>query len=247
MRTLVLAPRQNDDARRMAFAAQQMGWEVYAATSWREFPEWLQDADSVLYSDPLFADIAAGPLNLALLEPPANWLPTLPEQYLQRVVMFMTLAEARQLPGPIFLKPAEDKSFPARVYDDPGSELPSPDALPPETLVLTSEPVVWKTEYRCFIWDRCIAAMSVYMRFGELAQDANGNWPAAESESEEAIRFAEAVLADASVELPDAMVMDVGLAMKRIPCGHPVFMAAPRIPCYPSFGRPACPKARGAL
>jgi hypothetical protein len=57
--------------------------------------------------------------------------------------------------------------------------------------------------------------MSVYMRFSELAQDANGNWPAAESEREEALRFAEAVLADASVELPDALVMDVGLAMRR--------------------------------
>jgi hypothetical protein len=210
MPTLVLAPRQNDDARRMASAAREAGWEVYAATSWREFPERLRDADPVLYSDPLFADVAAGPLNIALLEPTANWLTTLPEPYLQRRVMFMTLAKARQLPGPIFLKPAEDKSFPARVYDEPESELPPPAALPPETLVLTSEPVVWETEYRCFIREQHIASMSVYMRFGELAQDMDGNWLSNEREQEKVARFVEAILADDAVDLPNAVVVDVG-------------------------------------
>ena len=124
MPTLVLAPRQNDDARRMAKAAAEIGWDVFASTSWRDFPAELRDADPVLYSDPLFADVAAGPLNLALLEPTPDWLTTLPEQYLSREVRFVTLDAARSLTGPIFLKPAEDKSFPARVYHDPASELP---------------------------------------------------------------------------------------------------------------------------
>jgi hypothetical protein len=215
MPTLVLAPRQNDDARRMAAAAQDSGWAVYAAPSWRTLPDSLRDSDPVLYSDPLFADIAAGLLNLSLLEPTADWLTTVPERYLRRAVSFMTLEDARRLTGPVFLKPAEDKSFPARVYETPKSGLPPPDALPPEMPVLMSEPVIWEGEYRCFVHERCIAASSVYFRFGELAQDAEGTWHVRDGEWHEAVRFLETVLADSAVNLPPAAVVDVGCIAGR--------------------------------
>ena len=47
----------------------------------------------------------------------------LPEAYVSRDVRLMKVAEARRLPGPVFLKPPNRKTFPARVYAG-GIELP---------------------------------------------------------------------------------------------------------------------------
>jgi hypothetical protein len=210
MPTLVLAPRQNDDARRMARAAADIGWDVFGATAWRDFPTRLRNMDPILYSDTLFADTAVGPLNLALLEPTPDWLVTLPPRYLSREVSFITLNAARSLAGPIFLKPAADKSFPADVYIDPVSELPPYDWLLEDIPVLAAQPVTWTVEYRCFVVEREIAACSVYFRNGRLAQDIQGAWGASPEEEQEAVRFARAVLENTSVEMPSAVVLDVG-------------------------------------
>jgi hypothetical protein len=121
-----------------------------------------------------------------------------------------TLADARQSATPTFVKPADGKSFPAGVYDT-GSALPDPDRLAADTLVLTSEPVTWDVEYRCFVRAGRVAAVTPYIRAGQLAEAPDGTWPALPGEVDDALTFAHQLLSDPAIPAPPAVVVDVGL------------------------------------
>ena len=82
--------------------------------------------------------------------------------------------------------------------------------MPGTTPVLLAEPVYWEVEFRCFVLERALMTLSPYLREGELAQIEDGSWPAAPEEMEEAARLLHLVLADVSVPLPPAVVLDVG-------------------------------------
>ncbi len=208
MPTLVLPPRFTDDSNFVRKAAIEAGWAVERLQGWRA-PEWPRDADPVLYGEPLFAAVIAEPLRLALLESPFDWLTTVPREWLRREIRFMKLADARN-ENRAFIKPAEDKCFAARVYES-GNELPGAEVLSEATPVLVSEPVKWLLEFRCFILDRQLATLSPYLREGELCQAEDGTWTATEREIEQAREFIGRVLADDRVELPPAVVVDIGI------------------------------------
>ncbi len=211
MLTLVLPPRFTPDTIAVAHAAEAAGWAIERLPNWR-VPEWLRGQDVVLYGEPLFAAVVAGDLGLALLEPSFGWLPALDTKYRQREVQLATLDDARRLQRQAFVKPADDKCFVASVYQT-GQQLPDLGVLPKETPVLIAEPVVWEVEFRCFVLERQIVTLSAYLRFGELAQKLDGSW--ADDRTGQAQRFAQGVLADKSVELPPAVVMDVGIIQGR--------------------------------
>jgi hypothetical protein len=207
--TLVLPPRFTADSNAVRGAALQAGWRIERLSSWRvEGPI----DDPVLYGEPLFAAVVAPQVGLALLEPPLDWLPTVPERHLGRRVEFMTLAEARVLPGPVFVKPADEKAFDARVWAS-GKELPGPETLPDYLAVLVAEPIEWSLEVRCFVVDGEVVACSPYVRHRELAQVEDGSWPATADEFAEARVFAGKVLAD--VAMPPAVALDVGIITGR--------------------------------
>jgi hypothetical protein len=172
----------------------------------------LQGQEVVLYGEPLFAAVVAEGLGITLLEPPFDWLPTLPEEYRQRDVCAATLEEARQLRHPAFIKPADDKCFPAAVYPD-GSRLPGDAVLPGETVVLIAEPVRWEVEFRCFVREREVVTLSPYLRNGELVRTPDGRWE--DSRTELARAFAARVVSDRAVASPAAVVVDVGLIVGR--------------------------------
>lgn len=241
MPTLAPPPRRNDDCRALARAAADAGWGVWAAEGWRIPPGTALDAP-VVYADPLFADVAAAHFGLALLDPPPDLLPRLPDAFRGRRVELTTLAEARGRSGPAFFKPADEKCFPAQVYGS-GAELPTIEELPAELPVLVSEPVQWQVEYRCFVLDGAVATFSPYLRDGELAQAEDGSWPAPAEEAEAAGRFAKEVLDGLGREMPAAFVLDVGImgplptwaVVKRTPRGVPASTAVIRPPSSPSF------------
>jgi hypothetical protein len=79
-----------------------------------------------------------------VIEPPEDFLIKLPGVYVGRDLRLTTSAEARKFPGPVFLKPPNRKTFPAKVYAS-GSELPE---MPYDDPVLASEPVEWVAEFR---------------------------------------------------------------------------------------------------
>jgi hypothetical protein len=126
----------------------------------------------------------------------------------------MTLGEARRVSDRSFIKPAEEKCFEARIYSS-GAELPAPGPLPENLAVLVQEIVEWSLEFRCFVLDRRVVAASAYWRDGQLAQAPDEGWTASEQEMQTATRFCEAVLRDPSVEVPEAIVLDVGIIREQ--------------------------------
>lgn len=209
MPTLILTPRFTDDAQALWRAACRIGWSVERLAAWRVPKELQSVAEPVLYLEGILGPQLAGQFGLKLLEPAQDWLPRLPAEYRKREVTISTLKDARRLSSPAFVKPPNDKSFPAKVYL--GSELPAEyDDLSP---VLISEVVAWIKEFRCFILDRRLMAMSIYLRNGELQRE-NG-FAATEEERVEAEELLRRVLDDERVDLPRAAVIDVGMTADR--------------------------------
>jgi hypothetical protein len=209
MPTLILTPRFTEDAQALWRAAAQMGWGVERLAGWR-VPENIRSSPApVLYVEGLLGNAIAKEFGLRLVEPAIDWLPNLPYEYRKRRIELMTLREARSLPQPAFMKPPNDKSFPARIYL--GRELPN--GYDESSPVLVAEVVSWVVEFRCFVLDGQPHTTSVYDRNGEV-QRANG-FAASDSEIKEAESFVRTVLADRRVEVGPAAVLDVGVIGDR--------------------------------
>jgi ATP-grasp domain, R2K clade family 2 len=207
--TLFLTPRFSPDSQRLWRAAIQLGWVVQRLQTWHIPPHVSTTAEPVLYVEALFGPTVAGELGVRLLEPPDDWLVHLPPEYRLRDVRLTTLAEARARTAPAFVKPPGDKSFPASVYT--GAELP--DHLPGDMPVLVAEIVEWESEFRCFILDRELRTFSLYARHGEL--DEENDYACGGDEAAALSAFVARMLADPRVELPRAIVVDVGVIAGR--------------------------------
>jgi len=199
-RTLFLSPRVTATGLALAHAARRRAMRVETLRDWRVPARWSGDAS--LYAGPLFADTVAGGLGLGLLEAPEDWLARLPYELTCRDVEFTTIAEARQLRRPAFVKPPNDKSFPARVYPD-GSGLPGPDAVDGTEAVLVSDIVAFAVEYRLFLLDGEVRTGSRYATRGALDVAPLTEDP----RRDEVLAFARQVAAS---EVPSAIVVDVG-------------------------------------
>lgn len=204
MPTLIFTPRYTDDSQALWKAAGALGWRTERLTSWR-VPEHFRGLEEpVLYGEALFGPSLAEQLGLSLLNPPEDWLVRLPMEYKHRQITLTTLGDARAAQGEAFVKPPNDKSFPAGVYL--GADLPT--EYPEEMPVLVSEVVIWEKEFRCFILDRKLVTYSIYSRFGELQRDAG--FVSSPAEDLEVESFVSRLLADGRVDLPRATVVDVG-------------------------------------
>ncbi|WP_170319989.1 ATP-grasp domain-containing protein [Polyangium spumosum] len=208
MPTLVLSHRYSPDSNALFSAAISVGWDVERLHSFR-CPDGLAAREPVFYGETILADAIANDLGITLLEPTSDWLPRLPERHRLRDVRLTTLAEALSIQERVFIKPTDEKCFPARVYAN-GAALDPDPVLPPDLPVLVSEPVVFEVEFRFFVREREVAAFSPYICSGELARNAAGEWEADRAEVEAASASIQAVLEDADVELPPAVVVDVG-------------------------------------
>ncbi len=209
MPTLILTPRFTEDSQALWRTAGQLGWRVERLVTWRVPDDLRSVSEPVLYLESLFGPTLAEQFGLRLLEPAIDWLPRLPEQFRKRRVSLMKLREARALTEPAFMKPPNDKSFPARVYT--GADLPS--GYDEDSPILVAEVVRWEVEFRCFVLDRRPETLSIYLRSGELQRDEG--FAATPAELAEAERFVSDVLADPSVDLPRAAVLDVGIIADR--------------------------------
>ncbi|MER5435020.1 ATP-grasp domain-containing protein [Streptomyces sp. NPDC002588] len=202
-RTLFLSPRVTATGHALADAARRRGAHVETLRDWRVPEPWRGAAGASLYAGPLFADTVARELGLGLLEAPENWLARLPRELTLREIEFTTVAEARRLRRPAFIKPPNDKSFPARVYPD-GSGLPGPDAVEDTEPVLVSDIVTFAAEYRLFLLDGEVRTGSRYATRGGLDVAPLAEDP----RRREVLAFAGRL---AGTGLPSAIVVDVGL------------------------------------
>lgn len=209
MPTLILTPRFTEDSQALWRAACKLGWAVERLTTWRVPDELKNVPEPVLYLESLFGPSLAKEFGLRLLEPPTDWLSRLPEEYRKRSVSITTLGAARAIREPSFIKPSNDKSFPARVYV--GKDLP--EGYDEASPVLVSEIVQWETEFRCFILDRKLRTFSVYLRNGELQRE--NSFSISEDEQIEIESFIHTILADERVDLPRTAVIDVGTIKDR--------------------------------
>lgn len=209
MPTLILTPRFTEDAQQLWRAASQLGWGVERLVNWR-VPEALRAvSEPVLYLEGLMAPDIAEAFGLKLLDPAADWLPRLPEEYRKRKVELTTLKEAKSSGVTAFIKPPNDKVFPAKVYR--GCDLP--DWYGEDSPLLVAEVVHWEKEFRCFVLDRQVRAMSIYLREGVLQKDAG--FACSEGEQADAAQFAQSLLRDPRVDLPRATVLDIGFIAGR--------------------------------
>ncbi|WP_202947216.1 ATP-grasp domain-containing protein [Zavarzinella formosa] len=209
MPTLILTPRFTDDAQALWRAAGRMGWGIRRLTSWRVSDDERLAPDPVLYLEGLFGPTLAEQFGLRLLEPAIDWLPRLPKEYRRRHITLTTFGAARQLTEPAFVKPPNDKSFKAGVFVS--DQLPAGvDDLAP---VLIAEVVRWEKEFRCFVLDRVVRTISVYLRNGILQREQD--FAAEASETADALAFARQVIEDPRVDLPKATVIDVGVIAGR--------------------------------
>lgn len=208
---LILPPRHGPDPQALWRAAIAAGWEIQRLSNWRE--EVLSgEHPIVIYGEPLFAQAVADRLGLVLVYPPDDFLPSIGGRFTHRKVILTTLRGARRITERSFIKPANDKTFAARVYAS-GVELP--EGADEDTPVLVSEVVEWRIEFRCFIREGVLATSSPYVRGEGLAQDEEGQWTASEGEHSGAQQFVEHFLQTVDVNLPPAFVLDVGLIPGR--------------------------------
>ncbi|MGC0415656.1 ATP-grasp domain-containing protein [Embleya sp. AB8] len=203
-RVLILAPRSTDTDRALTSAAHRRDLPVRRLHTWRA-PADLVGTRAHLYAGPLFADALARELDLGLLEAPEDWLANLPRELTRREVTATTLGHAWTLRRPMFVKPPNDKSFAAKVYRD-GTGLPGSDAADPDTVVLVSEAITFRAEYRLFCLDGVVHAASRYAVAGDLDIAPIR----ACAQGRDALAFGADVLAAAGAELPSAIVVDVG-------------------------------------
>jgi hypothetical protein len=207
---VVLSPRFSADSIAVWQAALAAGWatarvrhaEAHALVG-AVAPE-----DVVIYGETLLADAVAAALDLALFEPDAGWLPGVPMALRLREVRLMTLGAARRSGGGCFIKPVDDKFFPARVY----AEVDVDPTVGDDLEVLVAEPVRFGLEVRGFVCDGAVAGLSAYIRDGAIAR-GGGDWPLTADEEAAARACLERVIAE--VPLPPAAVVDVGEIVGR--------------------------------
>ena len=210
MPTLLLTPRQTEDAQSLWRGSVSLGWHVHRVHGWK-VPE-MDATDAAVYAEPLLATHIARTLGMELLGPADDWLSSIPECWRKRTVLFSTMKEARKCAEPRFIKSAAGKEFDARIYES-GKDLPRGQMISDSLPVLVQEIVQWDVEYRCFISERSVKAASSYWRHGKDPRDENGIW--SQNELSEAIEFCNSFLSDPNVCVPDACVIDVGVIPAR--------------------------------
>ncbi len=214
MPTLLLSPRYTTDSRQLRRAAESAGWQVFRNPDWRP-PRREFTGEIVLYGEPLFVDVMASALDLAVIDSPPDWLARVPARFTQRDITAMTLGEAYSLTQPRFIKPAREKSFPAGVYTMATQSPEACKALPDDLQVLVAEPVRWEIEFRGFVLHRQLLTLSPYLRNGVLVEDADGSWVASDEEWQAARDYYAQILAAPELDLAPAIVLDVGLIAGR--------------------------------
>jgi hypothetical protein len=143
-------------------------------------------------------------LGLGLLEPPADWLTRLPYKYTNRKLWYGTVADLKRssVEQRAFIKPANDKLFERAVYER-GSDVPV-KWVDPSCPIIVSEVVAFKWEVRLHVLDRKIVTAAEYVLIDTIGQEP-------EPVIAEAKEWAQDLLADPDLDLPSAVVIDVGL------------------------------------
>lgn len=199
---LILTPRLTNDSLALERAARELSWTVHRAVRYR-LPPAAELEDPVVYGELVFCDVMAEKLGLGLLEPSHRWLAELPAGYLQRQVRALNHEDLYSVTERSFIKPSNDKLFEAGIFER-GSHVPR-RYIAPDLPVLVSEVVSFGFELRCYVLDRKLLTAGVY-----AFEDARISRTKERFLYESGCEWAQQLLGDPKVELPSAVVIDVG-------------------------------------
>jgi ATP-grasp domain, R2K clade family 2 len=206
---LVRGPRYSNDARILSQAATMQGWEVVKLNS-SSVPDELLDQECRIYAEGFLVEHVAQSLGLNFLRPANDGLASLEPEFLQRKVAFSRAADFKPLSVPVFIKPADQKLFSARVYT-PNEPIPGLESLHPDDPILVSDVVEFVREYRFFILGRTVRTGSIYWLEDHMPDVPVGYEGEGDPLWAEAISFAQRVCTESFVQLVDSFVLDVGL------------------------------------
>ncbi len=209
MTTLILPPRYSEDSIALYQAASVENWQVERLQGWRIPENFDSTRDFAIYGESLFGAVVSEQLNLGLIEPQFDWLSQIPENFKLRKIQCVTFSQAKEFDQAAFFKPADDKCFPAKIYQS-GKDLSEYSSLSENTPVIISEAVKWNAEFRFFIANGEIQTFSPYSRNGELIKNENNEWIAADAENQQALDFCQKLLDESPELIPPAVVIDVG-------------------------------------
>lgn len=195
--TLFLSPRYTPDSRLMRDAAVAVGWQVERMATWT-IPEQLPSPPVVVYGETLFCRYLAEHFKLTLTDPGDTFLEELPEHLRRRNVRCTTAGEARKEEQRCFIKPVNDKTFRAAVFENGGA---LPATVENTEVVLVSEPVVFTCEFRFFVMDGKVRTGSLYARYGESEE---------EDATPEELAAAQRIAEEAAAFVSGAVVIDTG-------------------------------------
>ncbi|WP_425396171.1 ATP-grasp domain-containing protein [Aeoliella sp.] len=215
MPSLICSSRYTIDSQILRRKAQELGWETLRLDG-KEIPEWFEPPDeeiAIFYTAPHVFDIARQ-LGRTMLGCPADWTIRLPPELLRRELHQTSLHNALQIEGPRFVKHSVSKAFPAAVYDRQALATAT-ESLPADSLVHVGEPVEWICEFRCFIKNRSVRAISPYRYQGTVVRDYDSFPTVPQAELREIQDFAHAVVQREDVPTPPAFVLDVGVIRDR--------------------------------
>ena len=160
--TLLLSSRYSADAQVLWRAAVERGW--HAERPVRFTIQSPPQGPVGVFGELTFCDIMAERLRLGLLEPPNAWLAGLAPKYLKRSVWAGTIIDLPKVTERSFVKPANDKLFPAGIYQS-GRDVPV-RYVDPACPILVSEVVEFEFEVRLYILDRSVVTASHYLEWG---------------------------------------------------------------------------------
>lgn len=202
--TILLSQRFSQDSQAVWQAAVRRGWPVHRAIRF-SVPDPLPELVCA-YGEVTFCDIMADRARLALLDVPDSWLALLPREFVKRDVWQCTklTVDAEKFNSRLFFKPANDKVFQCGVYER-ATDLHLKH-IDDDCPILVSEVVEFNVEFRCWVLDGKVINCEYYRLVGERDENAA---------REEAIDFAETVLAHQPEKLPSAVVLDVGIIEGR--------------------------------
>jgi ATP-grasp domain, R2K clade family 2 len=206
---LVLGARYSDDSRLLGEAARIKGWQVVRLTS-SLIPDELHQSECRVYAEGFLAEHLAHELGLVLLRPADDVLAQLEFEFAKRQVSYCRAKDFKRPTSSAFIKPADQKLFPARVYtkDEPIDGL---EHLQPDDPILVSEVVTFSREYRFFVRDRQVLTGSIYLLANEIPQVPIGYEGEGDPLWKDAIGFARQVVSQTKLELSRSVVLDVGL------------------------------------
>jgi hypothetical protein len=203
----IITPNCKGDPQVLADAAEILGWQSYIAPAGWRLPQSMigQLGAGAVYGERIFCEVVAQQMKWKLSSNSLDWAAKLPKEYLHRDISFTKLGDMRSEKNRKFIKPADGKSFAAKVYES-GLDLPKSYVFN-DVPVIVSDVMNFTSEYRCFVKNRRVVSVCCYW-YPEKSEINNKEHYNRNSET--VIKFVNSMLENKDIECANGIVIDVG-------------------------------------